>query len=160
MSLLSQQEVADYLNMLRKDERARPVGRQLPPDDPPPAPRESSLRDSGRDGDVMDPVGEGVQPRRQRRPDRGSGVDGVAVAWRYNHCMSDRISIDPAMQHGKPVIRGTRVPVARILGSLAGGMTQEQIADEYGVTTDDIAAALEFATELVDEEQFHPLPTR
>jgi uncharacterized protein (DUF433 family) len=60
--------------------------------------------------------------------------------------MSDRISIDPAVQHGKPVIRGTRVPVARILGSLAGGMTQQQVIDEYGVTTDDIAAALEFAT--------------
>jgi uncharacterized protein (DUF433 family) len=74
--------------------------------------------------------------------------------------MSNRISIDPAVQHGKPVIRGTRVPVARILGSLAGGMTQEQVVDEYGVTSDDIAAALEFATELVDEEQFHPLPTR
>jgi len=58
--------------------------------------------------------------------------------------MSNRISIDPAVQHGKPVIRGTRVPVARILGSLAGGMTQNKIVDEYGVTTDDIAAALEF----------------
>jgi uncharacterized protein (DUF433 family) len=74
--------------------------------------------------------------------------------------MNERISIDPAVQHGKPVIRGTRVPIARILGSLAGGMTQEQVIDEYGVTTDDIAAALEFATELVDDEQFHPLPTR
>ena len=66
--------------------------------------------------------------------------------------MSDRISIDPAVQHGKPVIRGTRVPVARILGSLAGGMSREEIVDEYRVTHDDIAAALEFATELVDEE--------
>jgi uncharacterized protein (DUF433 family) len=74
--------------------------------------------------------------------------------------MSDRISIDPAVQHGKPVIRGTRVPVARILGSLAGGMSREEIVDEYRVTLEDIAAALEFATELVDEEQFHMLPTR
>ena len=73
--------------------------------------------------------------------------------------MSDRISIDPAVQHGKPVIRGTRVPVARILGSLAGGMSREEIVDEYRVTLEDIAAALEYATELVDEEQFHPLPT-
>lgn len=64
--------------------------------------------------------------------------------------MSDRISIDPAMQHGKPVIRGTRVPVARILGSLAGGMTREEIIEEYRVTSDDIAAALEFATEFVE----------
>ena len=37
--------------------------------------------------------------------------------------MHDRIVIDPAMQHGTPVIRGTRVPVARLLGGLAGGMT-------------------------------------
>jgi len=73
--------------------------------------------------------------------------------------MSDRISIDPAVQHGKPVISGTRVPVARILGSLAGGMSREEIVDEYRVTLEDIAAALEFATELVDDEQFHPLPT-
>lgn len=62
--------------------------------------------------------------------------------------MNERISIDPAVQHGKPVIRGTRVPIARILGSLAGGMTQEQVVDEYGVTKDDIAAALEFASKL------------
>jgi uncharacterized protein (DUF433 family) len=64
--------------------------------------------------------------------------------------MSDRISIDPAVQHGKPVIRGTRVPVARILGSLAGGMSREEIVDEYRVTLDDIAAAMEFATERID----------
>jgi uncharacterized protein (DUF433 family) len=38
-------------------------------------------------------------------------------------------------------------------------MSREEIVDEYRVTLDDIAAALEFATELVDEEQFHPLPT-
>jgi uncharacterized protein (DUF433 family) len=35
--------------------------------------------------------------------------------------MNERIVIDPAIQHGKPVIRGTRVPVARIIGGLAGG---------------------------------------
>ena len=41
--------------------------------------------------------------------------------------MHDRIVIDPEIQHGKPVIRGTRVPVARIVGGLAGGMTKEEI---------------------------------
>jgi uncharacterized protein (DUF433 family) len=74
--------------------------------------------------------------------------------------MNARIAIDPGIQHGKPVIRGTRVPVARVLGSLAAGMTQSDIAQEYSITVDDIAAALEFAAELVDDEQFHPLPTR
>ncbi len=34
--------------------------------------------------------------------------------------MNDRSVIDPEIQHGKPVIRGTRVPVARIVGGLAG----------------------------------------
>ena len=40
--------------------------------------------------------------------------------------MNDRIVIDPKIQHGKPVIRGTRMPVARIVGGLAGGMTFEE----------------------------------
>lgn len=72
--------------------------------------------------------------------------------------MTDRIVIDPKIQHGKPVIRGTRVPVSRIVGGLAGGMTFPEIEAEYGVTAEDIRAALEFANELVDQEEFHLLP--
>jgi uncharacterized protein (DUF433 family) len=60
--------------------------------------------------------------------------------------MNERIEIDPRIQHGKPVIRGTRVPVARVVGGLAGGMTFEQVQQEYGVTADDIWAAQEFAS--------------
>jgi uncharacterized protein (DUF433 family) len=51
-----------------------------------------------------------------------------------------RIVIDPEIQHGKPVIRGTRVPVARIVGSLAGGMSVEEIVREYDVKVDDVYA--------------------
>ena len=40
----------------------------------------------------------------------------------------DRIVIDPAISHGRPVIRGTRVPVTIVIGSLAGGMTFEETA--------------------------------
>ena len=58
--------------------------------------------------------------------------------------MNDRIVIDPKIQHGKPVIRGTRVPVARIVGGLAGGMSFKEIQEEYDITMDDIRAALEF----------------
>lgn len=72
--------------------------------------------------------------------------------------MNDRIVIDPKVQHGKPVIRGTRVPVARIVGGLAGGMSLEEVQEEYGVTAEDVRAALDFAGRLVDEQQFHPLP--
>ena len=42
----------------------------------------------------------------------------------------DRIVIDSEIRHGKPVIRGTRVPVDVILGSLAGGMSVEEVAKE------------------------------
>jgi uncharacterized protein (DUF433 family) len=69
----------------------------------------------------------------------------------------ERIQIDPRVQHGKPVIRGTRVPVARLVGSLAGGMPPEQVAADYGVTVEDVRAALEYAERLIDEQQHYPL---
>jgi uncharacterized protein (DUF433 family) len=72
--------------------------------------------------------------------------------------MTNRIIIDPDIQHGKPVIRGTRVPVARIIGGLAGGMTKEEIMREYEVSEEDIRAALTYAGELIEEEEFHPVP--
>jgi uncharacterized protein (DUF433 family) len=72
--------------------------------------------------------------------------------------VNERITIDPEIQHGKPVIRGTRVPVARIVGGLAGGMTREEIMREYEVAEEDIRAALAYAAELIEAEAFHPLP--
>ena len=72
--------------------------------------------------------------------------------------MSERIIIDPEVQHGKPVIRGTRVPITRIVGGLAGGMTTEEIIQEYGITEEDVRAALAYTAELIDSEEFHPLP--
>lgn len=72
----------------------------------------------------------------------------------------DRIVIDPRIQHGKPVIRGTRVPVARIIAELAGGLTREEVMREYEVTAEDVAAALAYAADLVEADEFHPLPTR
>jgi uncharacterized protein (DUF433 family) len=72
--------------------------------------------------------------------------------------MDERIFIDPEIQHGKPVIRGTRIPVTRIIGGLAGGMTREEIMREYEVTEEDIRAALSYAADLIEAEEFHPLP--
>lgn len=72
--------------------------------------------------------------------------------------MNERIVIDPELQHGKPVIRGTRVPVSRILGGLAGGMTFDELCREYEVTAEDIRAAIQYAQELVEQETHHPLP--
>jgi uncharacterized protein (DUF433 family) len=70
----------------------------------------------------------------------------------------DRIVLDSTVSHGKPVIRGTRVPVTIVIGSLAGGMTFEEIQREYDITADDIRAALRFVGELAEQESFHPLP--
>ncbi len=71
---------------------------------------------------------------------------------------TDRVIIDASICHGRPIIRGTRVPVTVLVGSLAAGMTFEEVEREYDVTTDDIRAALRFVSELTEQESFHPLP--
>jgi uncharacterized protein (DUF433 family) len=71
----------------------------------------------------------------------------------------NRIVLGPAVSHGKPVIRGTRVPITVVVGSLAGGMTFEEVQREYDVTAEDIRAALRFVGELAEQESFHPLPS-
>ena len=71
--------------------------------------------------------------------------------------MNDQIVIDPKICHGKPVIRGTRMPVSLIVGSLAGGMGFEDVEREYSLTRAQVRTALKFAGELVDQEEHHPL---
>jgi uncharacterized protein (DUF433 family) len=65
---------------------------------------------------------------------------------------SDRIVLDPAICYGKPVIRGSRVPVTIVVGSLASGMTFDEIQREYDLNAEDIRAALKFAGELVEQK--------
>ena len=69
----------------------------------------------------------------------------------------ERIVIDKDIRHGKPVIRGARVPVDIILGSLAGGMSYQEVCEDYEITEDDIKAAIEYATKLVANEEIHTL---
>jgi uncharacterized protein (DUF433 family) len=65
--------------------------------------------------------------------------------------MTARISINPLVCHGKPVIAGTRVLVSTILGALAGGDRSEMVLEDYpGITLEDISAALDFAREVSD----------
>ena len=60
-----------------------------------------------------------------------------------------RITIDPAVCHGKPCIRGHRIWVGLVLGMLEGGMRDEEILAEYpSLESDDIRACLAYATEL------------
>jgi uncharacterized protein (DUF433 family) len=73
----------------------------------------------------------------------------------------ERITIDPAILVGKPVIKGTRLAVEFILELLAGGWTQEQILANYpGLTLADILACLAYAKDVLQEERVFPLPTR
>jgi uncharacterized protein (DUF433 family) len=65
----------------------------------------------------------------------------------------NRIELNPEVMGGKPVIRGTRVPVEIILRKLGTGMTIEAIiADHPRLTTDDIRAAQAFAADYLADE--------
>jgi uncharacterized protein (DUF433 family) len=70
----------------------------------------------------------------------------------------ERISVDHRVMGGVPCIRGTRIPVATVVGMLADGVTTAEIIVDYPqLIVDDIRAALRFAAAAVDERE---LPTR
>jgi uncharacterized protein (DUF433 family) len=66
--------------------------------------------------------------------------------------IAPRIAADPAVHFGKPVIEGTRVPVSVVVGAVAAGDSWQEIAREYGVTEDDVRAALAYAANRLEEE--------
>jgi uncharacterized protein (DUF433 family) len=67
----------------------------------------------------------------------------------------DRIVTDAEFHHGEPCIKGTRVPVSVIVGSIADGDTPQRIIDAWPqLTRDDIKAALKFAAEAVNTADF------
>ena len=67
--------------------------------------------------------------------------------------IAPRITIDESVAFGKPVIQGTRVPVALLVGKLAGGMSITDVSREYEVEPEDVLAALSYAAWLLGEEQ-------
>lgn len=70
----------------------------------------------------------------------------------------ERITLNPNVMTGKPVIKGTRLTVQFILGLLAHGSSVEEILAEYkGLTWEDIQACLLFATESLENTTFMPL---
>jgi uncharacterized protein (DUF433 family) len=71
----------------------------------------------------------------------------------------ERITLDPKVMVGKPVIRGTRLTVEYIVGLLAHGATYDEILQEYpGLTAEDIQACLMFARKSLESTVFMPLP--
>jgi uncharacterized protein (DUF433 family) len=61
----------------------------------------------------------------------------------------ERITSDPQILHGKPCIKGTRIPAALVLGYLACGRDADAIAREFpDLTSDDVKASLGYASDL------------
>lgn len=86
------------------------------------------------------------------RPSGGSAAlaDGLPPSTGHRGVMYEgRIEIDPQVQHGNPVIKGTRVAVHILVGSVAGGMGVDEVAEAYGVSAEDVKAALAYAADLV-----------
>jgi uncharacterized protein (DUF433 family) len=64
--------------------------------------------------------------------------------------MTDRVEIDAGIMQGKPVIRGTRIPVELLLRKLAEGAKDEELLDAYPrLVADDIRAALAYAADAI-----------
>lgn len=65
-----------------------------------------------------------------------------------------RITVNPEVMVGKPIIRGLRITVEQILKALAGGVTVEELLEDYPeLEKEDIQAVLLYASELVTEEK-------
>ena len=70
----------------------------------------------------------------------------------------ERIIIDPGIHHGDPCIKGTRVPVSVIVGSIADGDSVAEVLGAYPqLTEEDVRAALHFAADAVSRADFVPL---
>ena len=68
------------------------------------------------------------------------------------------VVVDEKVAFGKPVIKGTRIPVELVIGQLAGGMTYEEVMREYDLSREDVQAALAYAAKLCAEEQVRAVP--
>lgn len=86
---------------------------------------------------MFDELGSKLNPLR---------LNQTTLVTREDMSYQERISIDPAIRSGKPCITGTRITVYDILEYLTGGMTEEEILQDFLIlVSDDIKAVLEFA---------------
>ena len=69
-----------------------------------------------------------------------------------------RVTVTPNIHHGDPCIKGTRIPVAVVVGTVAEGLSHEQIIEHYPqLTREDIQAALQYAAVVMQSEIVAPL---
>lgn len=67
--------------------------------------------------------------------------------------LAPRIVVDSKIRFGKPVIKGTRVPVDLLVAKVGGGMTIDEVAEGYGVSVEDVRAAILYAASVVAAEE-------
>lgn len=70
----------------------------------------------------------------------------------------ERITIDPKVMHGKPSIRNMRFTVSQMLELIAGGMTFQEILEDYPyIEKEDIQACLNYAAKIASMKQILPI---
>ena len=70
----------------------------------------------------------------------------------------ERVIVAADIHHGEPCIKGTRIPVAVIVGSLADGLSADEVLQAYPqLAIEDIRAALAYAAEVMDHDILLPL---
>ena len=70
----------------------------------------------------------------------------------------ERITIDPKILVGKPVVKGTRLSVEFIIGLLAQGWSEAEVLRNYpGLTPDDLKACLAYAGDVMKSERVYPI---
>jgi uncharacterized protein (DUF433 family) len=80
------------------------------------------------------------------------------MTYEVKKSLLNRITIDPAVLVGKPVIRGMRISVAQLVAAVAAGVPQGELLEDYpGLEPEDIQAALLYAANLVEEERVYPV---
>ena len=80
-------------------------------------------------------------------------ASSLTEAWK------NRITANPDILGGKPIIKGTRIAVEFVMDLLANGWTTEKILKNYPqLKKEDVVAVLKYATELLKEEKVYPLP--
>lgn len=73
--------------------------------------------------------------------------------------LTGRITVEPAVLAGKPIVRGTRIPVDLILEQLGQGWSVDDIVDGYPhLEREDVLACIQYARKLVESEQVYPVP--
>jgi uncharacterized protein (DUF433 family) len=103
-------------------------------------------------------LAEGLTERERYRTNPEVGMEWGAFNKEMRGKLLARITADPAVLVGKPVIRGMRISVAQIVTAVAAGVPQSELLEDYpGLEPDDIQAALLYAASLVEEERVYPV---